>query len=129
MYSPSTKPIESTFDLVKTKGCLSRKTRRSAGGNGGSWTDQDSNADRESAAGRDRAVVEVEKWRREARKAPSCRLGDLLTDFDLDQTIGKKILIEKKSRLAHGEWLPWLYSLPRVSHSSGSAQTFESHDL
>ena len=70
-----------------------------------------------------------------------------LTDFDLDQKIGAKIqmigsalaeiekckksavlsawrlgqfLIEKKNRLAHGEWLPWLYALPHVSPTSAT---------
>ena len=56
-------------------------------------------------AGRDRAVEEVEK----------CKKSAVLSAWRLGQ-----FLIEKKSRLAHGEWLPWLYSLPRVSHSSAS---------
>ena len=70
-----------------------------------------------------------------------------LTDSDLDQKIGAKIqmigsalegrrqceksailsawrlgqfLIEKKNRLAHGEWLPWLYALPHVSPTSAT---------
>ena len=56
-------------------------------------------------AGRDRAVEEVEK----------CKKSAVLSAWRLGQ-----FLIEKKSRLAHGEWLPWLYSLPSVSHSSAS---------
>ena len=70
-----------------------------------------------------------------------------LTDFDLDQKIGAKIqmigialveiekceksavisawrlgqfLNEKKSRLPHGAWLPWLAALPHVSSTSAT---------
>ena len=55
-------------------------------------------------AGHDRAIAEVEK----------CEKSAVLSAWRLGQ-----FLIEKKSRLTHGGWLPWLYSCG-ISASSAS---------